>query len=198
MGNFYFIFYSGTLTYLVVSTLKRRGEKYGLGTVSQPDLFLVGTPLYLLSFLANIFLAVKLTPNAFLLLQAAGAALAGGYAAVMELRYRAAARFYRREMLDEIAALWKELDKDPLNAAWLERLAELYKKTGDIEAAVACAGKAFALDPTRLNEWKLEALKETPVAPIKPPGPLEAALGILTVDIGVLKKQKESGPGGKS
>lgn len=198
MGNFYFIIYSGTLTYLVVSTLRRRGEKYGLGTVRTPDLFLIGTPLYLLSFLFNVFLAIKLTSMSFLLLQAAGAAAAGGYAAVAELGYRKASRLYRQEMLDEIAVLWKELEKDPLNAAYFERLAELYKKTGDLKAALASAEKAFALDPTRLNDWKVEALKEAPVHIERPPGLLEAVLGIFTVDLGVLKKPKDKDHSGKS
>jgi tetratricopeptide (TPR) repeat protein len=170
MGVLYIYVFALIFTAIIVSTLERGRKKYGLGGANRIsplrdlNIFILAILLFGVTSLANAVLGAVLRPPAFVLLQVL---LAGGallFALVMEARYLSEARWYRSEMLVEIAALRKELDKDPLNAAYLERLSELYKKIGDMKAALSCAEKAYALDPDEPNRWKVENLKE-PVLP---------------------------------
>ena len=167
MGILYFYLFAWVFTALIISALERGRKKYGLGGGSsyilrELDISILKILIFGFTCFGNFLFGSMMKPAAFVLMQVmifAGALL---FALFMEARCIAQARRYREEMLEEITALNKETEKDPLNGAWLERLAELHKKTGDIGAATACAEKACALDPNCPNRWKLEALKEIP------------------------------------
>ena len=60
----------------------------------------------------------------------------------------------------EAAGLERMLEQDPLNACYLERLSIIYGERGEKDKALEAAQKAFKLDPTMKNKWRVEDLKK--------------------------------------
>lgn len=161
----YFWGFAGCVTAIVVSTLERRETKYGLGARRNHilhDLNVFITAAFTFNFVAlgNAMLCTGLRPLVFVWVQVLAAAGVLAFAGFMELRYRKEARAHRQEMLDEIALLQKELERDPGNAAYLERLEELYEKTGDVKAAVACLKRLSTLNKKTCNMQAAEVFAE--------------------------------------
>ena len=187
MQALYFFIFSGAFTAIFISTIERGEKKYGLsggGIGLLRSLNIAITAAFMFSFvsLGNAALGFALRPAAFVLLQVLAIAGLFAFAGFMELRYREEARLNWQEMIEEMTALRKGLEKDPENAAYLERLEELYEKTGDMKAASAslerlaalyrktcnmraaeiCAGKARKLDPENPDRGEGEPLKGPP------------------------------------
>ncbi len=60
----------------------------------------------------------------------------------------------------EAAALEHMLELDPLNAFCFEKLSEIYEKMGKRAKALEAAREAVKLDPTIINQWRVEELKK--------------------------------------
>jgi len=60
----------------------------------------------------------------------------------------------------EEISLERMLERDPLNAFCFERLSEIYEERGEYAAALEAAQKAFKLDSSMKNKWRIEDLKE--------------------------------------
>ena len=60
----------------------------------------------------------------------------------------------------EAEALEHMLEKDPLNACYLERLSVIYEEKGEHDRALEAAHKAVKLDPTMKNKWRVEDLEK--------------------------------------
>lgn len=164
----YFWVFAGCVTAIVVSTLERRETKYRLGSRHNHilhDLNVFITAVFTFNFVAlgNAMLCTGLRTLTFVWIQVLAAAGLFAFAGFMELRYREEARAHRQDMLDEMALLRKELERDPENAAYLERLEELYEKTGDMKAAAPCLRRLAELNRQACNLKAAEIFAERAV-----------------------------------
>lgn len=154
--------FSACFTAVFISTLERGHIKYGLGysgghILHGLNIFIIASLMFGFISLGNAALCVFLRPVIFVWLQVLAAAGLFTFAGFMELRYREEAHRHRQEMLEEMAGLRKGLEKDPANAAYLERLCELCEKTGDMKAAAA--GYFHFLAALLKSVWRIFRLK---------------------------------------
>lgn len=187
----YFWIFAGCATAIVVSTLERREKKYGLGLrgshiLHDLNIFITASLTFSFLSLGNAMLCTGLRPLTFVWIQVLAAAGLFAFAGVMELRYREEARLHGQELADEMALLRKELGKDPGNAAYLERLEELYEKTGDRAAAEDCAKRLAGLYKKACNMKAAEmwAEKELKLAARDASGKPKKLLEMLDPDPG--------------
>ena len=157
--------FSFCFTAFFISTLERGHTKYGLGysggqILHGLNIFIIASLMFGFISFGNAALCVFLRPVSFIWLQVLAVAGLFAFAGFMELRYKGKARWYRQEILEEMAVLRKGLEKDPANAAYLERLEELYEKTGDMKAAAASLEQLAGLYMKMLNMGSAEVCAE--------------------------------------
>ncbi len=157
--------FSLCFTAIFISTLERGHIKYGLGCsgghiLHGLNVFIIASLMFGFISFGNAALCVFLRTGVFVWLQVLAAAVLFAFAGFKELRYKEEARYHRREMLEEMAVLRKGLEKDPANAAYLERLGELYERTGDMKAAAASLERLAGLYEKMRNMGAAEACAE--------------------------------------
>lgn len=161
----YFLVFACCFTAGVFSTLKRGRERYGLNDnrihiLRDLHIFFAAVFTFYAASFGNMLLYMEHGAAAFVWIQLLAIAALFAFAGFMELRYREGAGLLRRELLDEMDALVKGLERDPENAAWLERLAELHERTGEIKAAVARLEELSTLQRKNTNMKAAEVAAE--------------------------------------
>ncbi len=146
-------------TWGLVWVLERREKKYRQGNHSFTDAFLAGAFFLVFVYISNIAVLVR-WPRAALLYDVALVTGLAGFGLYRETRYRAAAALVRRRQKAEVRLLEHHISKDPSNAAWYERLSEVYEKLGEKERALETARLAAKLEPTVRNAWRVKHLEE--------------------------------------
>jgi len=150
-----------TLAYAwaLVWILERKEEKYRQGSISFTDVFIVVAFVVIFVYLSNIVVLIRWTRSAYLydLFLITGLA---GFGVYRETMYKARAAKVRHRQRAEVRLLESHIAKDPSNAAYFERLSEVYEKLGEKESALAAAKMAAKLDPAVRNDWRVKQLEE--------------------------------------
>ncbi|OIO05070.1 MAG: hypothetical protein COX65_00880 [Elusimicrobia bacterium CG_4_10_14_0_2_um_filter_56_8] len=143
----------------LVWILERKEKRYGQGSISFTDAFVVGSFVIILVYLSNIVVLIAWTRYAFLYDLGLITCLAA-FIAYRETAYKARAARKKRRLRAEARLLERYIKKDPSNTAYLERLSEVYEKTGEFKKALAAARLAAKLDPAVKNTWRVKQLEE--------------------------------------
>ena len=143
----------------LVWILERKEKKYGQGSVSFTDAFSVGACATIFVYFSNIVFFMRWPRSAFGYDVALVTALAA-FGAYRETGYRARALKVNRRRRAEARLLERYTARDPANAAYFERLSEVYEKLGEKEKALGAARTAARLDPAVKNAWRVKMLEE--------------------------------------
>lgn len=155
----YCTLFSLAYAWTLVWILERKDKKYRQGTVQFTDAFLSGALVIVFVYISNIVVLVRWGGAAAAYDAALAAALAG-FCVYKETGYKLRAAKVAHRQRAEIRLLEYHLTRDPANAAYCERLSELYEKLGDPEKALAAARQAAKLHPDVNNAWRVKRLEE--------------------------------------
>ena len=150
-----------TLVYAwaLVWILERKEKKYRQGSISFTDAFMVGAFVLIFVYFSNIVVLMRWTRSAFIYDIALITGLAA-FGVIRETSYKARAGKVNRRLRAEARLMEGYLAKDPVNAAYFERLSEVREKLGEKEKALAAARRAAELDPIVKNTWRVKQLEE--------------------------------------
>lgn len=143
----------------LVWVLERKEKKYLLGGLSFTDAFLAGSFFLIVVYVSNIVVILRWPRFAFFYDIALVTGLAG-FGLYRETGYKARAALHSRRLRAEVRLLEHHVSRDPSNAAYLERLSELYEALGDPKQALEAARLAARLEPTVRNSWRVKHLEE--------------------------------------
>lgn len=146
-------------TWALVWILERKEKRYGQGSISFTDAFSVGAFTVIFVYFSNIMVLIRWPRSAYLYDLALITALAG-FGVYKETLYKARAAKVRHRQRAEVRLLEGHIAKDPANAAYFERLSEVYEKLGEQEDALTAAKMAVKLDPAVRNTWRVKQLEE--------------------------------------
>ena len=145
--------YAWTLVWI----LERKEKRYRQGSVSFTDAFIINSLVIIFVYLSNIVVLIHWGSSAFLYDIALIAALAG-FGTYKETTYKVCAARIARRQRAEVRLLEYHIGKDPANAAYFERLSEVYEKLGEKEKALEAARMAAELHPDVRNTWRVKQL----------------------------------------
>lgn len=151
----YAVAWTGALIWI----LERRERKYRQGDHSFTDAFIIGSMALIFVYFSNIVVLIR-WPRAALGYGVLLATALSGFGLYRETIYRARAGAAQDRVNAEIRELAAQVQRDPSNPVWFERLSELYEKMGQKERALEAARRAAALDPGVRNAWRLKHLEE--------------------------------------
>lgn len=154
----YCTLFSLAYAWTLVWILERKDKKYRQGTVSFTDALLPASLVIILVYVSNIVVLVRWGGSAALYDIALIAALAG-FCVYKETRYKFRAAKVNHRQRAEVRLLEYHITKDPSNAAYFERLSEVYEKLGDKEKAMAAARRATEIAPDVRNTWRVKQLE---------------------------------------
>jgi len=143
----------------LVWVLERKDKKYRQGSISFTDAFSVGSVVIVFVYFSNIVVFMR-WPRSALVYDILLVTCLAAFGIYRETSYKVRARKADRRLRAEARLLEWHLSKDPANAAWLERLSEVYEKLGEKEKALAAARLAAKLDPAVRNAWRVKTLEE--------------------------------------
>ena len=143
----------------LVWVLERKEKKYGQGSISFTDAFSVGSAAIIFVYFSNIVVFMR-WPRSALAYDIALLTCLAAFGVYRETSYKVRARKGNRRLRAEARLLERHLSKDPANAAWFERLGEVYEKLGEKEKALTAARMAVKLDPAVRNAWRVKTLEE--------------------------------------
>ncbi len=146
-------------TWALVWILERKEKEYGQGSISFTDAFMIGAFVVIFVYFSNIVVVMRWTRSAFIydLALVTGLAAFGVY---RETSYKARAGRGSRRLRAEARLMEGYIAKDPVNAAYFERLSEVREKLGEKDKALAAARRAAELDPIVKNTWRVKQLEE--------------------------------------
>ena len=142
----------------LVWVLERKEKKYGQGSISFTDAFSVGSVVIIFVYFSNIVVFMR-WPRSALAYDVALITALAAFGVYRETSYKARARKGNRRLRAEARLLEWHLSKDPANAAWFERLSEVYEKLWEKAKALAAARMAAKLDPAVRNAWRVKTLE---------------------------------------
>ncbi|MDO8804212.1 MAG: hypothetical protein Q7R35_07265 [Elusimicrobiota bacterium] len=148
--------YAGALVWI----LERKEKEYRQGSISFTDAFIVGASVVIFVYLTNIVVLMswpRAAATAYDIVLVTALAAFGVY---RETAYKARAWKTRRRLRAETRLLEWHVAKDPANAAYYERLSEVYEILGEKEKALVAARMAAKLDPAVKNTWRVKQLEE--------------------------------------
>lgn len=154
----YCTLFSLAYAWALVWILERKEKKYGQGTVQFSDAFIFGSILIVFVYISNIVVLVR-WGNSAALYDAALIAAMAGFGLYKESRYKLRAAKVAHRRRAEVRLLLYNITKDPANAAYFERLSEVYEKQGEKQKALAAARRAAAIAPDVRNTWRLKQLE---------------------------------------
>jgi len=150
--------FSLAYAWALVWILERKEKKYRQGTVSFTDAFIVGALVIMLVYISNIVVLIRWGSSALVYDLALIAALAG-FGTYKETRYKFRAAKTAHRQRAEIRLLEHHIKQDPANAAYFERLSEVYEKLGENRKALEAARMALELHPDVRNSWRVKQLE---------------------------------------
>lgn len=142
----------------LVWVIERREKKYGLSGPALSDAFLAGALALFFAFLGGVA-AMVLWPRHYGTFVVGAATALSGFCLYRESLYKLERRRVTHRLRAEVRLLNMHISKDPSNAAYYVRLAELGEKLGDRPTAAGAAAMAFKLEPTVRNRLRLEQLQ---------------------------------------
>jgi hypothetical protein len=143
----------------LVWILERKEKKYLQGSLSFTDAFLAGSFFLVAVYISNLVVLVRWQRFGIFYNIALVTALAG-FMLYRETGYKAMAAMRKRRLRAEVRLLEFHLKKDASNAAYYERLSELYEELGERRAALETARLGAKLEPTMRNSWRVKHLEE--------------------------------------
>lgn len=146
--------YAWTLVWI----LERKEKKYRQGITSFTDALLPGSLVIVFVYISNIVALMRWGSSAALYDMALIAAMAG-FCVYKETRYKLRAAKVDHRRRAEVRLLEYHITKDPANAAYFERLSEVYEKLGEREKALAAARHATKIAPDVRNTWRIKQLE---------------------------------------
>lgn len=147
-------------TWALVSIIERKETAYMQGGVSFTDAFLIGAFFLLFIYISNMIILIRWPRSAILYDLAVVTGLAG-FGLYRETRYKLRGVFRRRSLREEALNLEWNIAKDPANAAYYERLSEVYEELGNKARALEAARAAEKIDPERMrNSWRIKHLEK--------------------------------------
>ncbi len=155
----YCIFFALAYAWALVWILERKEKKYGQGSFSFTDAFLVASLLGMMVYFTNT-IVIMAWPGSALFYNLALLAGLGAFGIYRETAYKARAAKAARRQRAEARLLERHVKNDPANAAYFERLSEVYEKLGEKEKALEAARMAARLDPAVRNAWRVRMLEE--------------------------------------
>lgn len=148
-----------SFAWALVWILERKEKRYGQGSISFTDAFSVGAVVTIFVYFSNIVVFMR-WPRSALFYDIALITGLAAFGVYRETAYRARALKGRRRLRAEVRLLERYVVNDPANAAYFERLSEVYEKLGEKEKALAAARMAARLDPAVSNAWRVKQLEE--------------------------------------
>jgi hypothetical protein len=152
--------FSLALTWGLVWILERKERTYHQGAVMFTDAFLAGSLFLIIVYLTTIVALLRYPAAAALFYQVLLVTGLAGFGVYKETKYRAGAHGKWRRVHAEIRLMELHLKKDAANAAYHERLSELYEGLGRKREALESARMAAKLEPTVRNSWRVKHLEE--------------------------------------
>jgi len=143
----------------LVWILERKEKKYLQGSLSFTDAFLAGSFFLIVIYISNIVVLVRWQRFGIFYNIALVTALAG-FMLYKETEYKTRAAMRNRRLRAEVRLLEFHLKKDASNAAYYERLSEIYEQLGEKRAALETARLGAKLEPTMRNSWRVKHLEE--------------------------------------
>ncbi len=139
--------------------LERKESRYGQGSYSFTDVFLPASLTLIVVYFLNIVLLIRYARLTLPVDGALCAALALFWF-WRERKFKASASRAIERLRAEMSLLADQVQADPSNPVWFERISELYEKLGDTERALEAARRAAALDPAVARTWRVKKLEE--------------------------------------
>ncbi len=155
----YCIVFALAYAWALVWILERREKKYGQGSFSFTDAFLVASLVGMMVYFTNT-IVIMAWPASALFYDLVLLAGLGAFGIYKETAYKARAARVSRRQRAEARLLERYVANDPANAAYFERLSEVYEKLGEKDKALAAARMAAKLDPAVRNAWRVKMLEE--------------------------------------
>jgi hypothetical protein len=149
--------FSAAWTWALVWIIERKENGYAQGALSFSDAFLVGAFALIFIYLTN-FICLFAWPDRVVYYDLALATALAGFGLYRETLYKARASAGSRKLKAEARRLEAQIKKEPLNAAYFERLSEVLEKLGKKRKAAEAARHAAELDPTVRNSLRVKHL----------------------------------------
>ncbi|MDA8130651.1 MAG: tetratricopeptide repeat protein [Elusimicrobia bacterium] len=151
--------FSLVYAWVVVWILERREKKYGQGLPNFTDAFIAGAFSLIFAYLSNIIVIMR-WPESTARFNVLLITVLAGFCLYRESMYKLAQKKADHRRRAEIRLLQIHISKDPANAAYFCRLAEVYERLGEKDQALEAARMAAKLEPTERNRCKIKQLDE--------------------------------------
>ncbi len=155
----YCVVFALAYAWALVWILERKEKRYGQGSFSFTDAFLAAALTGMMVYFTNT-IAIMAWPGSALFYDLVLLAGLGAFGLYRETSYKTRAARVSRRQRAEARLLERHIKNDPANAAYFERLSEVYEKLGEKEKALAAARMAARLDPAVRNTWRVKMLEE--------------------------------------